>query len=113
MIRNTRESALRREEFHAALQNWLDDSYDVQIGDAESHAGAEWLWVRHGGSHFYLHAGSTRAGVREYLRMVADADGDVAWHEHRPSAAARGRVTVGVGRHVIDGFEFFRDVTRR
>ena len=32
---NTRESALRREEFHQTLQHWLDESFDNFVGDPD------------------------------------------------------------------------------
>ena len=105
---NTRESALRREEFHQTLQHWLDESFDNFVGDPDSHAGPAWLWVRHGGSHFHLDAGSTRAGVRRYLRVVADNGGDVHWFTPAPETGTPCRVAVGPERQVIEGFEFHR-----
>jgi len=104
---NTRESALRREEFHETLRNWLDESFDNCVGDPDSHAGPAWLWVRHGGSHFYLDAGSTRAGVRRYLRVVADNGGDVRWFT-QSQAGIPFRVAVGPERQIIEGFAFYQ-----
>lgn len=110
---NTRESALRREDFHQALKHWLDESYDSRVGDADSHAGPAWLWVRHGGNHYYLNAGSTREGVRSYLRAVAENDGDPKWSMQPADEESRERVAVGDAGEVIDGFEFYRHVPRR
>jgi hypothetical protein len=110
---NTRESAIRRDEFHQVLQSWLDESFDNQVGDAEHHAGPAWLWVRHGGEHFYLHASSTRSGVREYLRLVADADTEVDWQTEHSGSAVRDRVAVGPAGAIIEGFELYRHVPRR
>jgi hypothetical protein len=111
--RNTRESALRREEFHAALKEWLDASLDTQVGDAENHAGPAWLWVRHGGGHYYLAAGSTRSGIREYMRLVALAAGDPEWSLPGSAAGAPDRVAFGPDRRFIDGFDFFQHLPRR
>ncbi|HEX6133715.1 MAG TPA: hypothetical protein VFZ24_07125 [Longimicrobiales bacterium] len=113
MTQNTRESALRREDFHKALQVWLDDSFDSRIGDVESHAGPAWLWVRHGGAHYYLSGASTREGIREYMRLVAAADGDPRWSTPGSASAVRERVAVGRERRVIDGFEFFQHLPGR
>jgi hypothetical protein len=110
---NTRESAIRREEFHQLLQDWLDDSFDNRIGDPESHAGTAWLWVRHGGDHFYLNAGSTRAGIREYVNQVTGSRGDPEWSTPSQEAGVRERVAVGRSRRIIDGFEFYRHLPER
>jgi hypothetical protein len=112
IMRNTRESALRRDEFHRALQSWLDESFDDRVGDPATHAGPEWLWVRHGGDHFYLHAGATRTGIRNYLRVAVDSSGDADWHVSSTSGA-RDRVRVGAGRQIIEGFDFYRHVPGR
>jgi hypothetical protein len=110
---NTRESAVRREEFHQALQSWLDDSFDDRIGDPDSHGGLAWFWVRHGGDHFYLNADSTRAGVRQYLRIVERSGGDADWSMHSSTPGIRDRVAVGADREIVDGFEFYRHVPTR
>jgi type V secretory pathway adhesin AidA len=102
---NTRESALRREEFHQTLRTWLDESFDDRVGDSDGHAGPAWLWVRHGGSHFHLNAGSTRTGVRQYLRVVAENGGDAHWSTQD---GLLDRVAVGPDRQVIAGFDFYR-----
>jgi len=109
---NTRESALRREEFHTALQHWLDESFDNHAGEVNSHAGPAWLWVRHGGEHYYLAANSTRAGIRAYLHLVKEAGGDPAWTP-ASSPRVRDRVAVGPGRQIVVGFEFYRHAQSR
>jgi hypothetical protein len=111
--RNTRESALRQDEFHTVLQRWLDESFDDRVGDPTTHAGPEWLWVRHGGNHFYLHADSTRAGVREYLHVVAECGGDADWHLQSSVPGIRDRVVVGDEERIVDGFDFYRHVPER
>jgi len=113
LAQNTRESALRREEFHAVLQNWLDQSFDARAGEADSHAGPAWLWVRHGGAHYYLSAASTRAGIREYLRLVRNAGGDPEWSLEDSLPGTRDRVAVGPDHRIVDGFEFYRHVAGR
>lgn len=110
---NTRESALRREEFHDALKAWLDDSFDDRAGDPDSHAGMAWLWVRHGGEHYYLRSDSTRDGIRSYLRAVEESRGDPDWRTPSQADDFRDRVSVGRDGRVIDGFEFFRHVPAR
>jgi hypothetical protein len=110
---NTRESAIRRDEFHEVLRAWLDESFDDQVGDAGNHAGPAWLWVRHGGEHYYLHASSTRSGIREYLRSVAEADREIDWQVPGSGSELRDRVTIGPTGHNIEGFEFYRHVPRR
>ena len=110
---NTRESALRREEFHQALRSWLDESFDDCVGDPASHAGPAWVWVRHGGRHFYLNADSTRAGIRQYLHLVEEDSGDPKWSMQDSIAGIRDRVTVGRGEQVVEGFEFYRHVPIR
>ena len=110
---NTRESALRREDFHQALKHWLDESYDSRVGDADSHAGPAWLWVRHGGHHYYLAAASTRDGIREYMRLVSSARGDPDWLPRRSRSKLRTRVVFGRERRLIDGFEFFQHLAAR
>ncbi len=110
---NTRESAVRREEFHQALKTWLDDSLDDRIGEPESHAGLAWFWVRHGGDHFYLNADSSRTGIRRYLRMVTASAGDPVWSMRTFVPGIRDRVGVGPDAEVIDGFEFYRHVPTR
>jgi hypothetical protein len=110
---NTRESAVRREDFHEILRNWLDDSLDDQVGDPDNHAGQAWLWVRHGGDHFYLDGASNRAGVRSYVRLVDKAGGDLEWTIHREEATSRDRIAIGRDRKFIDGFDFFRHTPER
>jgi hypothetical protein len=110
---NTRESALRREEFHVVLQHWLDESFDNIAGEKDSHAGPAWLWVRHAGDHYYLTAGSTRAGVREYLRLVKDAGGDPEWTLESSVSGTPDRVAVGADHRIVEGFEFYHHAPRR
>jgi hypothetical protein len=113
ILHNTRESAIRRDEFHHVLQEWLDETFDTYAGEEDSHAGSAWLWVRHGGDHFYLDAGTTRDGVREYLRAVAGSAGETDWQTHDSGSDLCQRVTVGPQRTIIEGFEFFRHRPRR
>jgi hypothetical protein len=110
---NTRESALRREEFHQVLQTWLDDSLDNYVGEPDSHTGPAWLWVRHGGEHYYLNADSTRGGVRRYLQLVETSRGDPHWSLRDSVAGIRDRVAVGRDDEIIEGFEFYRHVPGR
>jgi hypothetical protein len=110
---NTRESALRREEFHDVLRSWLDDSLDQWVGDPQSHAGMAWIWVRHGGNHFYLNADSSRTGVRQYLHVVQQSSGDPDWSMPQSAAGIRDRVVVGRDHRIIEGFEFYRHVPTR
>jgi hypothetical protein len=110
---NTRESAVRREEFHEILRTWLDDSLDDVIGDPDNHAGQAWLWVRHGGDHFYLDGASNRAGVRSYVRLVEKAGGDPEWTIHRAEAGSRDRIAIGRDRTFIEGFDFYRHTPGR
>jgi hypothetical protein len=104
---NTRESAVRREEFHDLLRSWVNDSFNSSVGDPESHAGPAWLWVRHGGKRYYLRSDSTRAGVARYLKMVDESAGDPVWSTVPSVREVRDRVTVGPSGEVIPGFEFF------
>jgi hypothetical protein len=113
LAQNTRESALRREEFHEALRQWLDETFDNRVGDEDSHAGPAWLWVRHGGACYYLGGTSTRAGVREYLRIVTEAHGDPEWFLTGTVPGVSDRVAVGRDRKVIEGFDFFHHAQRR
>jgi hypothetical protein len=113
LMHNTRESAIRRVEFHDVLQQWLDESFDDQAGDPGHHGGPAWLWVRHGGEHYYLHAASTRSGIREYLRLIAAAGSEIAWNAPSSTAPLRERVTLGQTGGSIEGFDLFRHVPRR
>ena len=112
MVQNTRESAIDREQFHQLLRSWLDESFDNRIGE-ESHSGSAWLWVRHGGDHFYLDADSTRAGIRRYLAVVDQSRGDPEWFTNHSNGEARDRVSIGRDRQIIAGFDFYRHVPRR
>lgn len=113
LAQNTRESALRREAFHEVLHEWLDRSFDNCAGDAASHAGPAWLWVRHGGTHYYLTAASTREGIRAYLHAVEAAAGDPEWSLQNSVAGVRDRVAVGPDRQIIEGFDFYHHVPVR
>lgn len=104
---NTRESAVRREEFHALLRSWLEESFSPSIGDPESHAGPAWLWVRHGGDRYYLASDSTREGVARYLELVGESGGDPVWSTVTSVPGVRDRVAVGSPGETIQGFEFF------
>jgi len=110
---NTRESAIRREEFHDLLREWLDESLENRVGEAESHAGNAWLWVRHGGDHYFLDSTSTRAGVRQYIQLVNESRGDPEWSMLSSMPDVRERVAVGRGRRIIEGFEFYRHLPER
>jgi hypothetical protein len=110
---NTRESAVRREEFHALLRAWLDESFRSCVGDPESHAGPAWLWVRHGGDRYYLSSDSTRAGVAAYLELVDESGGEPVWSTVSSVAGIRDRVGVGPLGEAIEGFGFFRHLPTR
>ena len=110
---NTRESAIRRNEFHEALQAWLDESLENCVGDPDSHGGLAWLWVRHGGDRFYLNADSTRAGIRRYMRLVEESGGDPRWTMEGSTPGIRDRVAVSDRREVIEGFDFYRHIPTR
>lgn len=113
ILHNTRESAIRRDEFHRVLHEWLDETFDTSAGDVDCHAGTAWLWVRHGGEHYYLDAAATRDGIREYLRTVSASTGEVAWESGSADPDLRERVAVGPERTNIEGFELYRHVPRR
>lgn len=110
---NTRESAVRREQFHDALRDWLDESFENTVGDAQAFGGSAWLWVRHGGGHFYLNAESSRAGVRRYLQLVDSEDGNPEWTMSSQDNTDRARVAIGPKQEVIDGFSFYRHIPER
>jgi hypothetical protein len=110
---NTRESAIRREEFHAELRAWLDDSLEGTVGDPTAYGGPAWLWVRHGGSTFYLDAESGRDGVRSYLRMVEAEGGDPDWTVVEDADSGVERVGFGPRCEQIPGFLFYRDTRGR
>jgi hypothetical protein len=113
MMHNTRESAIRRDEFHRILQEWLDDTFEEHVGEAEHHAGSAWLWVRHGGEHYYLDAAATRSGIREYLRMVSASTGEIPWQTVKSQTGQRDVVNVGTRVTPIEGLELYRHVPRR
>lgn len=113
LMQNTRESALRREEFHEVLKAWLDDSFDDRATDADSHAGTAWLWVRHGGAHFYLAATSTRSGIRAYIRLVDSAAGNPDWSALPTGDPTRERVAFDRDGLTIDGFDFYEYMPQR
>ena len=110
---NTRESAVRREEFHSLLRSWLEESFSSNVGDPESHAGPAWLWVRHGGKRYYLRSDSTRAGVARYIQMADESGGDPVWSTVASVPGVRDRVTVGSSGETIQGFEFFLHLPAR
>lgn len=111
---NTRESAVRREEFHDLLRLWLKESFSSSVGDPESHSGPAWLWVRHGGKRYYLTSDSTRAGVARYLRMVEDSGGDPVWLALPSVPGVREKVMVGSpSGEAIPGFGFFLHLQER
>ncbi len=113
VIQNTRESAVRREEFHTELRHWLNDSFETTIGDPETFGGKPWLWVRHGGDHFYLDADSSRDGVRRYLRIVDEQEGNPDWTMVPVEPGIRERVAIGRERETVIGFFFFHHLTLR
>lgn len=113
ILQNTRESAVRREEFHRLLKGWLDESLGRSIGDPEGHAGPAWLWVRHGGSRYYLSAHSTREGVRRYLELVEAGGGDPHWTPTDATPEVRERVAVGPEEETVEGFEFYLHLPTR
>jgi hypothetical protein len=108
----SRRSPLPRDEFHAALRAWHADAPDGEViretstSDEDLYDGDDWVWVKHLGNRFYLHADTTRAGIERYLQIL-DAEGETIRWSAAPGTGDR-PVSVGADGEVIEEFRLYR-----
>ncbi len=107
-----RRAPVPRDEFHVLLRQWHADAMDDEVirdpgvDDEDAYDGDDWVWIKHLGNRFYLHADTTHAGVGQYLERLA-ADGEsLRWHA--PPGAGDRPVGFGADGAVIEEFRLFR-----
>lgn len=107
-----RRSPIPRDEFHGLLRAWHADAMEGEVirdagtDDEDAYDGDDWVWIKHLGNRFYLHAGTTQPAVGRYLELL-DAEGEsIRWH----AAPGTGERAVGFGPDgaPIEGFGLFR-----
>ena len=107
-----RRSAIPRDEFHDALRAWHADASEGEViretstSDEDLYDGDDWVWVKHLGNRFYLHADTTRAGIGRYLEIL-DSEGDSIRWSAAPGTGDR-PVAIGAAGEVIDEFRLYR-----
>ena len=76
-----RKSPLPREEFHAMLREWHAEAAENEcVSDEDVYDGDDWVWIKHLGNRYYLHARTTAAGVGRYLALLRDDGESIRWH---------------------------------
>lgn len=107
-----RRSAIPRDEFHEALRAWHADASDGEViretstSDEDLYDGDDWVWVKHLGNRFYLHADTTHAGIERYLDLL-DAEGDAIRWSAAPGTGDR-PVAIGADGEIIPEFRLYR-----
>ena len=108
----SRKAALSRDEFHEALRAWHADAMagevirDESASDEDAYDGDDWVWVKHLGNRFYLHADASYEGVSRYLALLG-AEGESLRWTAAPGDGARA-VAFGANGESIEGFRLFR-----
>jgi hypothetical protein len=107
--RNTKESALKREEFHERLRAWQAHA-DVgdEVAGGQAHARAPWVWVKHLGNRYYLHADASYEGVTEYLALVERHGESMRWSVLENERGNLNKAAFGPDQDVIPGFYLYR-----
>lgn len=107
-----RKSALPRDEFHEALRAWHADAMEDDVVRAPAplyedvYDGDDWVWVKHLGNRYYLHADTRYEGVTRYLGLL-DAEGESLRWQAAPGSGER-QVTFGADGAEIEGFRLLR-----
>jgi hypothetical protein len=107
-----RKAPLTRDEFHAALRAWHADAMDDDVirpppsRYEEVYDGDDWVWVKHLGNRFYLHADTSFPGVTRYLELLAAEGESLRWQA--PAGSGEREVVFGAGCVAIEGFRLLR-----
>jgi hypothetical protein len=92
--KNRSAEPVSRSEFDAILQTWYQGTEEDTVGGSVRYGGTPWLWVRYKGDLFHLNADTSRAGVREYLRLISSHT-DLPWTVVEGRSGRRTKVLFG------------------
>jgi len=107
--KNSAYNPVSRDIFHTILREWLQRAErDTTIGDVGNYGGRGWLYVRHDGHVFRLHADANESGVAEYLSRLDD-DPNLQWTVVENRRGRRNKVVFGIGNVPIPGFYLYLD----
>ncbi|HEX8359835.1 MAG TPA: hypothetical protein VF613_07005 [Longimicrobium sp.] len=107
-----RRAPIARDELHGLLRAWHADAMDDEVirdpgvDDEDAYDGDDWVWVKHLGNRYYLHAGTNYEGVGRYLQLLDAAGDSIRWH--CPPGAGDRPVAIGADGEMIEGFRLFR-----
>ena len=109
MERNTKESALKREQFHEELRDWFQNAAPGdEIAGGAAHPRAPWVWAKHLGNRYYLHADTSYEGVAGYLRLL-DMHGEaLRWSVIENERGNLNKAAFGPDQEVFSGFYLYR-----
>jgi hypothetical protein len=109
MDRNEKSTALTREEFHRQLRAWHGGTEEGdEIGGGQAHARTPWIWVKHLGNRYYLHADTSHQGVSAYLELLDRCGEDSAWSVVENARGRVNKAAFGPDRVVVPGFYMYR-----
>jgi hypothetical protein len=106
MRRNTRDTAISREEFHAALADFIEGG-KATVGDPR-YGRTAWIWVDDLGHRYHLNADTTAAGVAIYLDLLRRSGGDLPWSVVANERGVENKAAFGPEKWVIEGFHLYR-----
>ena len=107
-----RRAPIPRDEFHALLREWHADAMDDEVirdpgvDDEDAYDGDDWVWVKHLGNRFYLHADTTHAGIERYLELLGAEGDSIRWNA-APGTGDR-PVAIGTDGEDIPEFRLYR-----
>ena len=108
MRRNSRESPLKRPEFHAALGEFLDSGRPT-VGDAKFGQTA-WVCVKHLGNRYYLNSDTSAEGVAAYLELVEAHGQDLKWSAIDNARGRANKAAFGPDQAIVEGFYLYRQL---
>lgn len=63
------------------LRDWhAEAGENERVSDEDVYDGDDWVWIKHLGNRYYLHASTTAAGVGRYLALLRDDGESIRWH---------------------------------
>lgn len=110
MDRVSKDRPISRAEFEARLSAWLAVTGGGDtVGDTSKRGQTAWVYVRDGGSIYYLNADSTHYAVRDYAGLLA-VEPKLEWHVVANAKGRLNKVAFGKKKLKLREFYFYAQV---